>query len=107
MPAPRACSSSTSRRAPPPSTWSRGSAATRPFVGRIRQVPPMFSAVHHDGRRLYELARTGVEVPREPREAIVHEIVVEEVGEATARLRVVCGRGTYIRTLAADLGTAL
>jgi tRNA pseudouridine55 synthase len=82
-------------------------AATRPFVGRIRQVPPMFSAVHHDGRRLYELARAGVEVPREAREAIVHEIVVEDVGEATARLRIVCGRGTYIRTLAADLGTAL
>ncbi len=82
-------------------------AATRPFVGRIRQVPPMFSAVHHDGRRLYELARAGVEVPREAREVIVHEIVIEDVGEATARLRVVCGRGTYIRTLAADLGTAL
>jgi tRNA pseudouridine55 synthase len=67
----------------------------------------MFSALHHAGRRLYELAREGVEVPREPREVIVHEIVVEDVGEATASLRIVCGRGTYIRALAADLGAAL
>ncbi len=48
--------------------------ATGPFVGRIRQVPPMFSALHHQGRRLYELAREGVEVEREPRDVVVHEI---------------------------------
>jgi tRNA pseudouridine55 synthase len=82
-------------------------AATRPFVGRIRQVPPMFSALHHQGRRLYELAREGVEVPREPRDAVVHDIVVEAVAGETATLRIVCGRGTYVRTLAADLGAAL
>ena len=81
--------------------------ATGPFVGRIRQVPPMFSALHHQGRRLYELAREGVEVEREPRDVVVHKIVVEDVGEATATLRIVCGRGTYVRTLAADLGDAL
>lgn len=82
-------------------------AATRPFVGRIRQVPPMFSALHHDGRRLYELAREGVEVPRDPREVVVHDIVVEALTDATVTLRIVCGRGTYVRTLAADLGAAL
>ena len=82
-------------------------AATRAFVGRIRQVPPMYSAVHHDGRRLYELARAGIEVAREAREVVVHEIDVEDVGETTLRLRVVCGLGTYIRDLAADLGAAL
>jgi tRNA pseudouridine55 synthase len=91
----------------PPLTREGLTAATRPFVGRIRQVPPMFSAVHHEGRRLYELAREGREVPREARDAIVHEIVVETVGEAEATLRIVCGRGTYVRTLAADLGAAL
>lgn len=91
----------------PPLTRQDVVAATRAFVGRIRQTPPMYSAVHHEGRRLYELAREGIEVAREPREAIVHEIDVEDVGEATIRLRVVCGRGTYIRTLAADLGAAL
>jgi tRNA pseudouridine55 synthase len=82
-------------------------AATRPFVGRIRQVPPMFSAVHHGGRRLYELAREGAEVAREPRDVVVHDIAVESVSDAEATLRIVCGRGTYVRTLAADLGAAL
>ena len=82
-------------------------AATRPFVGRIRQVPPMFSALHHEGRRLYELAREGVEVPREARLVVVHDIAVEDVTDVTATLRIVCGRGTYVRTLAADLGAAL
>jgi tRNA pseudouridine55 synthase len=91
----------------PPLTLEGVTAATRPFVGRIRQVPPMFSAVHHAGRRLYELAREGVEVPREPRDVVVHAIVVETVAGADATLRIVCGRGTYVRTLAADLGAAL
>jgi tRNA pseudouridine55 synthase len=96
-----------STAAVPPLTREQLTAATRRFVGRIRQVPPMFSALHHDGRRLYELAREGVEVPREPREVAVHDIVVEAVTDATATLRIVCGRGTYVRTLAADLGAAL
>ena len=91
----------------PALTRDRMVEATRPFVGRIRQVPPMFSALHHEGRRLYELAREGVEVPREPRDVTVHEIAVEAVADATATLRIVCGRGTYVRTLAADLGDTL
>ncbi|MBI4635153.1 MAG: tRNA pseudouridine(55) synthase TruB [Candidatus Rokubacteria bacterium] len=81
--------------------------ACRAFVGHIRQTPPMYSAVHHGGRRLYELAREGVEVPREAREVIVHSIVVEAVGPASATLRIVCGKGTYVRALARDLGAAL
>lgn len=91
----------------PPLTREKITAASRPFVGRIRQVPPMFSALHHEGRRLYELAREGVEVAREPREVVVHDIVVEAVTDVTATVRIVCGRGTYVRTLAADLGAAL
>ncbi|HEX5815860.1 MAG TPA: tRNA pseudouridine(55) synthase TruB [Methylomirabilota bacterium] len=86
---------------------ARLEAACRPFVGRIAQVPPMFSAVHHAGRRLYELAREGVEVERAPREVEVASITVEEVGETSATLRIVCGKGTYVRVLAADLGAAL
>lgn len=82
-------------------------AACRPFVGRIKQVPPMYSAVHHGGRRLYELAREGIEVVREPREVVIHSIEVEEVAGMRVRLRIVCGKGTYVRTLAADLGAAL
>ncbi|MBM4441448.1 MAG: tRNA pseudouridine(55) synthase TruB [Candidatus Rokubacteria bacterium] len=81
--------------------------AARAFVGRIRQTPPMYSALHHEGRRLYELAREGVEVPREAREVVVHALEVEAVDGVTATIRVVCGKGTYVRTLAADLGGAL
>ena len=82
-------------------------AAARAFVGRIHQTPPMYSALHHGGRRLYELAREGVEVARAPREVVVHAVDVEAVEGARATIRVVCGKGTYIRTLAADLGDAL
>jgi tRNA pseudouridine55 synthase len=81
--------------------------ALRPFVGRIRQVPPMYSAVHHGGRRLHELAREGRDVPREPREVLVRSITVEHLLAEVVTLRVVCGKGTYIRVLAADLGVAL
>jgi tRNA pseudouridine55 synthase len=77
------------------------------FVGAIRQVPPMYSARHHEGRRLYELARAGVEVEREARTVVVHSIAVEEVGDERATLTVVCGKGTYVRVLAADLGDVL
>lgn len=82
--------------------------ACRRFVGRVAQVPPMYSALRHEGRRLYELARRGVEVEREPREVVIHSITVEDIGPAaTATLRVACGKGTYVRVLAADLGAAL
>jgi tRNA pseudouridine55 synthase len=91
----------------PPLSGEALTRATRSFVGRIRQVPPMYSAIHHEGRRLYELAREGVEVPREAREVVVHAITVEEVAPPTVRLRIVCGKGTYVRALAADLGEAL
>jgi tRNA pseudouridine55 synthase len=77
------------------------------FVGEIRQVPPMYSAVHHRGRRLYELAREGVEVERLPRPVRVHAIEVESMEPPRLVLRVRCGSGTYIRTLAADIGQAL
>lgn len=79
----------------------------RRFVGTIRQVPPMFSALHHGGRRLYELARRGVEVRREPREVTIHAVSLLSVVLPSVTFRVVCGRGTYVRTLCADLGEAL
>ena len=81
--------------------------ACRAFVGRIQQVPPMYSAVHHQGRRLYELARAGIEVERAPREVVVSSILVEKLDGPRATVRVVCGKGTYLRVLAADLGAAL
>jgi tRNA pseudouridine55 synthase len=81
--------------------------ACRAFVGLIKQVPPMYSAVHHQGRRLYELARAGIEVERRPREVVVRSILIEKIDGPRAILRVVCGKGTYVRVLAADLGAAL
>jgi len=79
----------------------------RAFVGHIKQVPPMYSAVHHQGRRLYELARAGIEVERAPREVTIRSIAIEKIDGPLVTLRVVCGKGTYVRVLAADLGTAL
>lgn len=77
------------------------------FVGVIRQVPPMFSALRRGGRRLHELARQGVEVEREPREITIYSIALESVALPDFVIRVRCGKGTYIRTLAADAGAAL
>ncbi|MDP9021352.1 MAG: tRNA pseudouridine(55) synthase TruB [Actinomycetota bacterium] len=80
------------------------------FIGDIPQVPPMVSAVKVGGERLYDKARRGEVVRREPRTVTIHDIVVEsfEAGErAHASLLVTCSSGTYIRTLAHDLGGAL
>jgi tRNA pseudouridine55 synthase len=59
------------------------------------------------GRRLYELARAGVEVEREPREIVIHALELMEFADATARIRIACSKGTYIRVVCADLGRAL
>jgi tRNA pseudouridine55 synthase len=91
----------------PPLDRERVEAACRRLVGRIAQTPPMYSAVHHEGRRLYELARAGVEVVRQPREVTVHRIDVLELSGDRVTVRVVCGKGTYVRVLAADLGADL
>ncbi len=82
-------------------------AASRRFIGCIRQAPPMFSAAHHEGQRLHELARQGLEVERRPREVWVRSIAVESVELPRVTLRVVCGKGAYVRVLAADIGEAL
>ena len=84
--------------------------ALRGFVGDIDQVPPMHSAVRSGGRHLYELAREGIEVERQPRRVSIlrAELLAFRAGEvAEAELDVVCGKGTYMRVLAADLGDAL
>jgi tRNA pseudouridine55 synthase len=83
-------------------------AAAAGFVGPILQVPPMVSAVKVDGKKLYELAREGVEIEREARPVTVYSIAVDEGPEpGVHRLTVSCSGGTYVRTLAADIGTAL
>jgi tRNA pseudouridine55 synthase len=82
-------------------------AALSRFVGVISQVPPMYSALRRGGRRLYELAREGLTVEREPRQITVYAIVIEALHLPELTIRVRCGKGTYVRTLAADLGAAL
>jgi tRNA pseudouridine55 synthase len=77
------------------------------FVGRIQQVPPRHAALKHEGRAYYEYARKGVEIPRVPREIDVGFIEILGVTLPTVVLRVECGKGTYIRVLAEDLGAAL
>lgn len=80
------------------------------FRGRISQVPPMYSALKRGGVPLYELARRGEVVEREPREVVVHELALLgfEAGErAVLRVRVRASKGTYVRTLAEDIGEAL
>jgi tRNA pseudouridine55 synthase len=78
------------------------------LTGDIMQVPPMVSAVKVDGKRLHELAREGKEVEREARRVTIHAFTVgEPTGEGVYPIEVSCSSGTYIRTLAADLGTAL
>ena len=77
------------------------------FVGQIQQVPPMYSALKRDGRPLYEYARAGIEVEREPRTVTVHGIELVRWDARSAVIDVSCSKGTYIRTLAQDIGRAL
>ena len=77
------------------------------FVGEIEQIPPMYSAVKKDGVPLHRLARKGEEVEREPKKVTIERIELLRFEEPDAEISVVCGPGTYVRTLAADLGAGL
>jgi tRNA pseudouridine55 synthase len=81
------------------------------FTGRLKQIPPMYSAVHYQGKRLYELAREGKTVAREERYITVYELRLLEINQDTElpviKIQVDCSRGTYVRTLAHDIGTQL
>ena len=77
------------------------------FIGAIQQIPPMHSALKRNGRPLYELARKGIEVEREPRAVTIHAIDVLSFAGDRLSLRVACSKGTYIRVLAADIGKVL
>lgn len=82
-------------------------AALAAFRGPIEQVPPMYSAIQRGGRRLYELARAGQEVAREPRPVTIDRLVLLAWEPPDAELEIACSPGTYIRSLAHDLGQAL
>ncbi len=82
-------------------------AACDRFTGAIEQVPPMHSALKHEGKALYEYARAGVEIEREPRRVTIHAIDIVQGENDRWTLDVRCSKGTYIRTLAEDIGRAL
>jgi tRNA pseudouridine55 synthase len=97
-------------RTPMTMTHAQVEEAAARFVGDIEQVPPMVSALKVGGRRLYELARSGVEVERAPRRVRIDALTVESFEPGpypAAQILVVCSSGTYVRSLAADLGAAL
>lgn len=77
------------------------------FIGEIEQIPPMYSAIKVNGKRLYDMARKGITVERKPRRITIYSLVIEKVELPLVTMRVRCSKGTYIRTLCEDLGNAL
>ncbi|GMQ89112.1 MAG: tRNA pseudouridine(55) synthase TruB [Gammaproteobacteria bacterium] len=93
----------------PVGSWSAGQleAVFDQFRGSIEQIPPMYSALKHQGQRLYKLARQGVEVERQPRPVNIYELNLTGQGDDWIDIDVHCSKGTYIRTLAEDIGEKL
>ncbi len=92
-----------------PVSKEEAEAAILSFIGEIEQIPPMYSAIKIGGKKLYELAREGKTVEREPRRVTIFDIKIEEIDEENrkARFLVDCSKGTYIRTLCNDIGEKL
>lgn len=80
--------------------------ALEQFRGEILQIPPMYSALKQSGKRLYELAREGIEVVREPRKLIIHSLEIDQYDPQRPVLTIHCSKGTYIRTLVEDIAAA-
>ena len=77
------------------------------FQGEISQIPPMYSALKHEGKALYQYARAGVEIERKARVVLIHQIQANSFLDTIAEITVTCSKGTYIRTLAEDIGKQL
>ena len=77
------------------------------FEGEYMQIPPMYSALKVNGKKLYELAREGIEIERKPRKVQFHKIEILEIAPPRVRMAVTCSKGTYIRTLCHDIGEKL
>jgi len=90
-----------------PLTREQIEAAMQRFIGVIEQIPPMYSALKRDGQPLYKLARKGIEIEREPRQVTVHALRLLRWEGEELEYELICSKGTYVRTLAADLGEAL
>lgn len=84
-------------------------AVLQQFTGEIKQIPPMYSAIKVNGKKLYELARQGKEVERQARKVVIHELVLRETAlqESEFTIEVTCSKGTYIRSLCHDIGERL
>ena len=82
-------------------------AVLKQFRGPIQQIPPMYSALKHQGQPLYKYARAGVTLERDPRQVTIHDLQVRSFDGLTMRLAVTCSKGTYIRTLVESIGNAL
>ncbi|OHE79049.1 MAG: tRNA pseudouridine(55) synthase TruB [Verrucomicrobia bacterium GWF2_62_7] len=91
----------------PPLTEADLQAVLQKFRGDIYQTPPMVSAIKHQGRPLYKLARKGIEVEREPRLVHIYDLRLLGMELPRVKFRMACSKGTYVRTLAADIGRAL
>lgn len=81
--------------------------AVSSFVGEYDQIPPMYSAIKVNGKRLYELAREGIEIERVPRRVVIHKIDIVSIQLPYVTFRISCGKGTYIRSLCRDIGEKL
>ncbi|WP_010252227.1 tRNA pseudouridine(55) synthase TruB [Acetivibrio cellulolyticus] len=81
--------------------------AIKSFIGEYKQIPPMYSAVKIEGKKLYELAREGITIERQPRDITIHSINIIEIRDNKAIFEVECSKGTYIRTLCSDIGDKL
>jgi tRNA pseudouridine55 synthase len=81
--------------------------AVKPFIGMINQLPPMHSAIRIGGKRAYEFARKGTEVELKPREVHIHNFEITSINLPEVGFRIVCSKGTYIRSIARDFGNEL
>ena len=91
-----------------PGDWQEQLCAVLPsFIGQGEQIPPMYSAVHHEGKRLYELAREGKTVERKIRPITIYALRALGFEDGAVRLQIACGEGTYVRTLCEDIGRAI
>ena len=77
------------------------------FIGEIEQTPPMVSAVKYKGRKLYEFARKGIDIPRKPRKVCIKNIEIIKFDGTSATIKVCCSKGTYVRSLCKDIGDVL
>jgi tRNA pseudouridine55 synthase len=91
----------------PPLTVQSVESAFRSFTGEIEQKPPMYSAVKHKGRKLYDYARDGIEIDRQPRKVTVFSLSLIELQIFLIRFRLECSKGTYVRSLVEDIGDFL